>query len=362
LSDALQIPGDVAVTNQPSRSADTPYIRRMQRLLNAIQELSLARGMPEIQKIVRMTARELAGADGATFILRDKGLCYYADEDAIAPLWKGRRFPMDDCISGWVMKHRQPALIRDIYSDDRIPVVAYQPTFVRSLAVVPIRTREPIGAIGNYWARMHSPSRFDLMLLQGLADATSVAIENAELYAELEVRVEERTRALADAQHELERLSVTDELTGLSNRRGFYREAAAMLAGGGRFVFVYLDVDGLKGVNDAHGHAAGDALIRDVAQRLAQNFEANDVLGRVGGDEFCVLASDADGDPDRLERKLSQSFVGLGGGPSASHPVSVSLGMLRAFGGDDETVDGLIARADELMYRDKQAKRLAKAG
>ena len=96
-----------------------------------------------VKEIVRKAARALTGADGATFVLRDNGHCYYADEDAIEPLWKGKRFPMGLCISGWVMLNCQPTTIEDIYSDPRIPADAYRPTFVKSLAMVPIRTRSP---------------------------------------------------------------------------------------------------------------------------------------------------------------------------------------------------------------------------
>src|ERR1041385_5427766 len=71
-----------------------PYVRGMERLVSVVQELSLARDLDRIMAIVRRAARELTGADGATFVLRDGDLCHYADEDAIAPLWKGRRFPM----------------------------------------------------------------------------------------------------------------------------------------------------------------------------------------------------------------------------------------------------------------------------
>ena len=106
-------------------------------------------------------ARELCGADGATFVLRDDDRCFYADEDAIAPLWKGKRFPMEACISGWVMIHREAVAIGDIYADARIPADAYRPTFVKSLAMVPIRTKAPIGAIGNYWASHHEVSEDD---------------------------------------------------------------------------------------------------------------------------------------------------------------------------------------------------------
>ena len=143
------------------------YLAGMERLIGAVQELSLARDLATIQRIVRTTARELTGADGATFVLRDNGYCYYADEDAISPLWKSRRFPIQTCISGWAMLNRKPAEIEDIYRDARIPHEAYRPTFVKSLAMVPIRTLDPVGAIGNYWAAIRQPSEQEVRLLQG---------------------------------------------------------------------------------------------------------------------------------------------------------------------------------------------------
>ncbi len=196
---------DESTVNKSRTISHGPEV--VERLVSVVQELSLARELKTIMEIVRHAARELTGADGATFILREGGFCYYADEDAISPLWKGKRFPMEHCISGWAMLNRQAARIEDIFSDPRIPVEAYRPTFVKSLAMVPIRTADPIGAIGNYWATRHEPTDREVKILQALADITSVAMENVRVYSELEQRVLERTAELEAATNEMESFS-----------------------------------------------------------------------------------------------------------------------------------------------------------
>ena len=178
-----------------------------EQLVTVVQQLSLARELETVMEIVRHAARNLTGADGATFVLREHDQCYYAGEDAIAPLWQGSRFPMSACISGWAMLHRQSAVIEDIYADPRIPADAYRPTFVKSLAMVPIRTADPIGAIGNYWQTKHLATPGEVRLLQALADSTSIAMENVQLYAQLEQRIRDRTAELETTNKELEAFS-----------------------------------------------------------------------------------------------------------------------------------------------------------
>ncbi len=191
----------------------------MERLVTVVQELSLARDVATVLAIVCHAAHVLTGADGASFVLREGDMCYYADEEAIAPLWKGQRFPMSACMSGWTMLNRQHAVIADIYTDPRILVEVYQPTFVKSLVmvpiqtvlvkslvVVPIRTVPPIGAIGTYWAQRYQATPEEVKVLQALADSTSVALENVQLYTELAQRVEARTAALHREMAERQRL------------------------------------------------------------------------------------------------------------------------------------------------------------
>ncbi|MDP7702145.1 MULTISPECIES: sensor domain-containing diguanylate cyclase [unclassified Mycobacterium] len=342
-----------------AESAASDYIDGMERLLRAVQELSLARSLGDIQRIVRTSARELTGCDGATFVLRDNDKCYYADEEAIAPLWKGNRFPIEACISGWAMLNRDAAVIPDIYVDSRIPQGIYRPTFVRSLVMVPIRRLDPIGAIGNYWAHQHQPSDQEVRLLQALADSTSIAMENVQVSGELEQRVRDRTAELEKANEEIRRLSVTDELTGLNNRRGFYLLADQALRAARRHrrncVLAFLDLDGLKRVNDELGHDVGDMLITDVARVLRTTLRESDIIARIGGDEFLVLTTENEGDPVRLKERLVEAFQRFNQTGERPYRLSASIGLVQAPAADTASVDELLARADELMYAEKKA-------
>jgi two-component sensor histidine kinase len=150
-------------------------------LLTTIQQLCRARSQEEVMAIVSHGVRSLLQADGATFVLRDGDRCYYAEEDAISPLWKGRRFPMNACISGWCMMNHKPVAVPDIYQDARVPADAYRPTFVRSLAMAPVGERDSIAALGAYWSEKRETTPEELARLQAIADAASLAIANVQL-------------------------------------------------------------------------------------------------------------------------------------------------------------------------------------
>jgi two-component system CheB/CheR fusion protein len=136
------------------------------------------RGYERIAHVLRTVARELIGADGVTLVLKQGGECVYVEEDAVGPLWKGQRFPLQQCVSGWVIANGVPAVIPDVYADPRVPVDAYRATFVRSMAMVPIGSPTPVGAIGAYWATRHDATESEIDTLRTLAESAALAGED----------------------------------------------------------------------------------------------------------------------------------------------------------------------------------------
>jgi GAF domain-containing protein len=149
----------------------------------AVEAICAARDLGSLMTATRTWARQLTGADGVSFVLRSGNSCYYADEEAIAPLWKGQRFPLESCVSGWVMQHRESVLIPDIYADPRVMHEVYRPTFVRSMLMAPVRKADPIAAIGAYWQTLCAPTLSHVQLIELLAEAAAVRLTSDQVWA-----------------------------------------------------------------------------------------------------------------------------------------------------------------------------------
>ncbi|WP_170984761.1 diguanylate cyclase [Roseomonas sp. AR75] len=164
--------------------------------------------------------------------------------------------------------------------------------------------------------------------------------------------------AEAGRQQELARAARTDPLTGLLNRRGFADALAAGRARQPRGVLAYLDMDGLKRVNDRHGHAAGDAAIRAMAARLSEALRPGELAARLGGDEFALWLPGAT--PAMAQARCGSLGVPgpLVGFPDAGEAaVAASIGLAEVALGETEEV--LLARADAAMYSRKRERRAA---
>jgi GAF domain-containing protein len=148
----------------------------------AVAAICAAHDLDTLLAATRTWARVLTGADGVTFVLRAGDKCYYADEEAIAPLWKGRRFPLESCISGLVMLQRESLVIPDIYADPRVLHDVYRPTFVKSMLMAPVRKADPIAAIGAYWQVECAPTSAHVQLIELLAEAVAVRLTSDQLW------------------------------------------------------------------------------------------------------------------------------------------------------------------------------------
>lgn len=236
----------------------------------------------------------------------------------------------------------KPLIVEDATTDPRFadnPLVTGGPQ-LRFYAGMPLVS--PDGhALGTLCVIDQRPRRMD-------ADQREALIRLAETVC--------TTLELRRAMRQVRKLALTDALTGLANRAAFLDALDRAIAGlrrhGTPFGLLYLDLDGFKGVNDLHGHAAGDELLRQVAERMAAELRAEDVAARLGGDEFAALLigpqldGAAVGERVRLAVKRCMS--------AQCWPVTASVGVV-TFGSAPPDVGEALSAADRLMYRAKFA-------
>jgi diguanylate cyclase (GGDEF)-like protein len=163
------------------------------------------------------------------------------------------------------------------------------------------------------------------------------------------------------AQLDLLKLSTRDELTGLLNRRGFFMSAQSVARiaerAGRSFLVFFADLDGLKEINDLYGHAAGDEALRDAGWILTHTFRSADVVARIGGDEFAVLAPEAT--PESIEimiRRVAKWQEERNREPGRPYGVSLSVGGVAWTPTEPRTLDMLLSEADMAAYTAKRRR------
>ncbi|MCA9242697.1 MAG: diguanylate cyclase [Phycisphaerales bacterium] len=177
-----------------------------------------------------------------------------------------------------------------------------------------------------------------------------------------QVELERVNAQLGHMAKRMEKLANTDALTGLSNRRHFFERADEQWSLARRhdhpFSCVMFDIDHFKRVNDTYGHAAGDHVLREVAALIRAEVPKSDVFGRIGGEEFCVMmfAAQADGAAQTAERLRSMVESAHLAFEGREIPVTLSLGVAERSERHD-SVEALIADADQLLYRAKESGR-----
>ncbi len=338
-------------------------------LVSVVRQLALARSATEVHRVVGRAARRMVRSDGSALTIVDGRFARHCAEEGTSPGWTGRSIPLSGDVTGWCVSNGRPVVVADVRADIRLPVAPFWSTPVTSLTAVPIRSRQPIGALIVYWAYERVPDESDIDILQALADSAALAVENIAVRASMEQRVKDRTNELEElnarlqreiderrrAEEEVRQMSLVDELTGLYNRRGFNllagRELRSLQRTGRRGLVLYIDLDGLKQANDTKGHEAGDRLLQRAAGVLRAVARETDVAARLGGDEFAVFMTVGyDHPPLHL---IVERFL-----DGARHAgIKWSIGAAPTPLERVVTLDDLLTGADEAMYRGRRARR-----
>lgn len=192
------------------------------------------------------------------------------------------------------------------------------------------------------------------------ATVTEGATESpqAEALAEIE-RLREKIAQLEERVRQLDNLAHQDSLLELPNRRGFMRELERLIDRITRYgegaAMLFVDIDGLKRINDSYGHKAGDDALIHIANLLSQGVRKSDCVARLGGDEFGILLSHASAESAReAAARLTAEIDGIEkncDGNKVMLGVAIGMTMIEK----DDVPDAVIARADRAMYREKPA-------
>ncbi len=287
--------------------------------------------LDKVMNTVVDEARTLTDAAAAVIELPDGSELVYRAVSGTAADYYGTRLPQATSLSGRALASGETLVCYDSEQDPRVDRELCRQVGARSLVVVPlIHDGHTHGVLKVYGPTPEGFTDAHVRVLSALADIVGGALAQAELLERLQGQ------------------AVTDDLTGLLNRRAWYDrldQAVTRSRRSGRPVsVVLLDLDRFKQINDTHGHAAGDRLLRTVSACWNEALRDVDTLGRIGGDEFAVIVEDSDYDETKaVVARLEEAMPDF-------HDVSTGF----ATWDGDEDIPSLVNRADRRMYDRKQ--------
>ncbi|UAJ12315.1 GGDEF domain-containing protein [Glacieibacterium megasporae] len=315
------------------------FLRDEAGRIAAVDRLAVLDTPPEVpfEKIVDLI-RTILNVPMATVTLVDRDRQWFLARRGIA----AQETPRAISFCTHTIQQRDPLLVPDAHLDPRFmdnPLVQGDPR-IRSYAGVPLRTAEGynVGALCAIDTRPRTFSDAEVNILVNFANIVT---------DELELRL----------------IAQRDHLTGALTRRGFVEQAAKQFAAYTRHgrpgALIMLDVDHFKTVNDSHGHAAGDQVLRQLAELCSSVMRPNDAFGRLGGEEFALLLPDAapaeaSAVAERFREMIEVYPFEIGAGRTLQVTVSLGVASLDL---STTSVDCWLAAADTLLYRAKQTGR-----
>ena len=352
----LAIGGHIAIAQDTARTAalEIKYEseRQQRRLAEILRDLSIALNSTlNLNDVLTRLLESLAQVipyDRAMGLLRqDDGFRVLSSAGYVEPM-KLKRLVIDqdaDPYFSEMARHKRPLIVTDAQAETKFD--GYGPADgLRSWIGIPlISNRDMVGAVilAKREAGRYDTSEADIAA--AFAGQAVIAIENARLFGEVQ------------------RLAITDELTGTHNRRNFFtlaeREYARALRYNRPLSVIMIDIDHFKAINDDHGHATGDVVLREVAQRCQGSLRDLDVLGRYGGEEFVVLLPEIGAKiahevvAERLRKCVADDPAPTDRGPIS---VTISLGVA-CLEPEMKSFNELVQKADRALYEAKTAGR-----
>jgi diguanylate cyclase (GGDEF)-like protein len=307
------------VAEDDGAPAAPALVESYRRLADVFHEVLAEQSLDALLVRIANTLAELVPHDTLTIYEADEAqevLVPMLARDQYADEILRTRISFDEGITGWAARRREPALSNDAHLDPRVRFVPGTPVDPEALISIPLVSRSHIKGVLNIY-RVGVDGKFsedEFELAKRFGDAAALAIDNAQIRARLE------------------REAQTDSLTGLLNHRSFHERLLNALQEASRthrpVAVLMLDIDDFKRVNDVHGHGVGDELIRLLADTLRSSVRPQDVVCRLGGEEFAVIMSACDGvDASHVAERIV-SNIGEIDLPAVG-VVTISVGLAR---------------------------------
>lgn len=320
------------------KSAELPLNERER--LQALRCLDILDTPPEerYDRITRL-AKKIFDVPIALVSLMDENRQWFKSIQGL----NATELPRELSFCGHAILQPKPLVIEDTTTDTRFfdnPYVEGNPN-IRFYAGCPLALDGGLkmGTLCVIDSKPREFSQEDIKILQDLAGIIETEIRNVNM-------------------------ATTDQLTGLSNRRGFSQIAThifyASKRSGQSMSLFYIDLDKFKSINDQFGHEEGDKALKATAQILLKTFRDMDVIGRLGGDEFCVLCTDLEKTAyQSIEQRLKRMFQQYNEQSNKPYKLSCSVGALTFDPNQYDNFESLLQKTDELMYlqKNKQSKR-----
>jgi diguanylate cyclase (GGDEF)-like protein len=346
------ITGWVAVLTDITRlkQAETSAVQA-RRIAETLQEAGLALSSTldsnQMSAMILQLIQRVISFDAGAFLIAEGSELRMAGAHGIASAMDniGRTFPITGCqLCNLVVQHQRPLITESILREDiLLPLPANFP--VRSYLGVPIVFQGHVtGLIALYSREVSHFDAGDIRVAELFANQAAIALQNSRLF------------------NQMSTLAVTDNLTGLANRRRFFELAEKEVERARRYgrslCLVMFDIDDFKQVNDTHGHLIGDQVLRVLATTARRTIRSTDTLCRFGGDEFLILMPESGLDQalataERLRQKISSEMVVVTA--AGQLMLTISLGVVSLGGTGEETVEKLVERSDAAMYQAKSA-------